>query len=48
MPVCVSGAIQKDDYLQIIAAAGFENVSVQSEKEVVLPDEVLREYLQRR
>ncbi len=42
---CVSGAIQKDEYLQLIDNAGFAKVSVQSEKEVVLPDEVLREYL---
>ncbi len=42
---CVSGAIQKDEYLNIIKEAGFENISVQKEKITVLPDEILKQYL---
>lgn len=42
---CVSGAIQKEHYLQIIKNAGFENITVQKEKVVQVPDEILRDYL---
>lgn len=42
---CVSGAIQKDEYLNTIKSAGFTNVKVQKEKPITLPDEILREYL---
>ncbi len=42
---CVSGAIQKDAYLQIIAEAGFTNVTIQKEKPVLVPDEILKDYL---
>lgn len=42
---CVSGAIQKDEYLSIIKEAGFTNISVQKEKRITLPDEILKEYL---
>lgn len=40
---CVSGAMQQDDYLAVIDAAGFENVEVKAAKEIVLPDEFVRE-----
>lgn len=42
---CVSGALQKEEYLSIVNAAGFSNVAVKSEKEVVVPDEILSNYL---
>ncbi len=42
---CISGAIQKDEYLRIIAETGFVNVVVQKEKPIVLPDAFLAEYL---
>jgi ubiquinone/menaquinone biosynthesis C-methylase UbiE len=42
---CVSGAIQKEDYLHIIEQAGFKNVQVQKDKRITLPDEILKEYL---
>ncbi|MBF9252216.1 arsenite methyltransferase [Pontibacter sp. 172403-2] len=42
---CVSGAIQKAEYLQIIHEAGFENVTMQKEKAIQVPDEILRDYL---
>lgn len=42
---CVSGAIQKNDYLNIIQQAGFTDITLQKEKRIVLPDEILRDYL---
>lgn len=42
---CVSGAIQKDAYLAIIRETGFENIMLQKEKEIVLPEEILVNYL---
>ncbi len=42
---CVSGAIQKDAYLQLVQDAGFTNVQVQKEREITLPDDVLQTYL---
>lgn len=42
---CISGAIQKDEYLSIIKESGFSNMSLQKEKNIVIPDEILAEYL---
>lgn len=42
---CVSGAIPKADYLQLIAQAGFTDISLDKEKEIILPDSVLEQYL---
>ncbi len=42
---CVSGAILKQEYLDIIAHAGFENLLLLKEKQVVIPDEILGQYL---
>ncbi len=42
---CVAGAIQKADYLSIIEKAGFKNISIQKEKRINLPDEILSDYL---
>lgn len=42
---CVAGAIQKDEYLGIINEAGFETVVLQKEKDIVLPDDILANYL---
>ena len=42
---CVAGAIQKDEYLSIIKETGFANITVQKEKRITLPDEILRDYL---
>lgn len=38
---CVSGAVSKDSYLDIINEAGFKNVTVQRENKVNIPDDVL-------
>lgn len=42
---CVSGAIQKEDYLAIIKNAGFDHITIQKEKRITLPDEILKDYL---
>lgn len=42
---CVSGAIQKDDYLAIIENAGFKNIKIQKEKVITLPEDILEKYL---
>ena len=42
---CVSGAIQQTDYMNIIMNTGFEAVSIQKEKPVILPDDILKNYL---
>jgi len=42
---CVSGAIQKEEYLNIILNAGFKKIEIRKEKEVILPDEILKNYL---
>lgn len=42
---CVSGAIQKDAYLEIIEATGFKNIEIKKEKEIHIPDEILTNYL---
>jgi len=42
---CVSGALQKEDYLGIISKSGFGDVEVKKEKTIFLPDELLSRYL---
>jgi len=42
---CVAGAIQKADYLQHIQAAGFEDITLQKEKPITIPDDILAKYL---
>ncbi len=42
---CVAGAIQKDEYLQLIDANGFKNVTLQKEKVITIPDDILSNYL---
>jgi SAM-dependent methyltransferase len=42
---CVSGAIQKEDYLSLVKEAGFHNMTIQKEKPIVLPDDILNKYL---
>ena len=38
---CVSGAMQMDEYLNLIGEAGFRNIKVQAEKKIDLPDSIL-------
>lgn len=42
---CVSGAIQKTDYLELIHHNGFQNVIIQKEKPIIIPDDILKNYL---
>jgi SAM-dependent methyltransferase len=42
---CVSGAIQKQVYMELIDANGFENVTIQKEKAIIIPDDILVNYL---
>lgn len=42
---CVSGAIQKEIYLELINANGFSNITVQKEKAINIPDDILKNYL---
>lgn len=42
---CVAGAIQKDEYLNLIKDFGFENITLQKEKAIIIPDQILADYL---
>ncbi len=42
---CVSGAIHKEVYLELIHANGFKNVTIQKEKTIHIPDDILKNYL---
>lgn len=42
---CVASAIQKEDYLQIIKDAGFKNLILQKEKPIIVPNDILKNYL---
>jgi SAM-dependent methyltransferase len=42
---CVSGAIDKDEYISIVERQGFSRITVQKEKEIVLSDEVLLNHI---
>jgi ubiquinone/menaquinone biosynthesis C-methylase UbiE len=42
---CVAGAIQKEVYLELIKTNGFENITIQKEKQIIIPDDILMNYL---
>jgi arsenite methyltransferase len=42
---CVSGAIQIEEYLKIIADAGLVNINIQKEKPISIPDEILLNFI---
>ena len=42
---CISGAIPRKDYLEIVASAGFSGLAVANERVIDLPDETLRPHL---
>lgn len=42
---CVSGAIQKEDYLGLVKETGFSNITLQKEKAIHIPDDILANYL---
>lgn len=42
---CISGAIQKQVYMELIGSAGFKNIKLQKDKAIIVPDEILANYL---
>jgi ubiquinone/menaquinone biosynthesis C-methylase UbiE len=42
---CVAGAVQKDVYLDLISKNGFENITIQKAKPIIIPDDILANYL---
>ena len=42
---CVASAIDKDVYLDYIAQAGFTNITLQKDKAIIVPDDILKNYL---
>ncbi|MCU0404505.1 MAG: arsenite methyltransferase [Chitinophagaceae bacterium] len=42
---CVAGAIQKNDYLGMIHGNGFQDVTIQKDKAIIIPDDILARYL---
>ena len=42
---CVASAINKNDYLRIIEEAGFKNIALQKQKPIIVPNDILKNYL---
>lgn len=42
---CVSGAMQKTEYLNVIKSAGFKNIQIKTEMKNIFPDDLMREYM---
>jgi arsenite methyltransferase len=42
---CVAGAIQKEDYLGLLKQEGFDSITIQKEKVITIPDDILSKYL---
>ena len=42
---CVAGALQQDEYLEVIKETGFKSIEIKKNKVIDLPDEVLKDYL---
>lgn len=42
---CISGAVQKEEYLRIIQEAGFTNIKIQKERKIDVPNEILSQFL---
>lgn len=42
---CISGAVRKEEYLAIIERAGFRNVTVQKERVIDVPNEILARHM---
>lgn len=42
---CVAGAIQKQVYLELIEINGFKHITIQKEKPIIIPDDILSNYL---
>lgn len=42
---CVAGAIQKNSYLKLIEENGFRRITIQKQKPIIIPDDILSRYL---
>lgn len=42
---CVSGALEREKYMELIAKMGFINITIHKEKEILVPDTILSGYL---
>lgn len=42
---CVASAIDKEEYLGYITKSGFKNMVIQKDKPIVVPDDILKDYL---
>jgi ubiquinone/menaquinone biosynthesis C-methylase UbiE len=42
---CVAGAIQKSEFLRLIKDKGFQNITIQKEKPIIIPVDILDKYL---
>ncbi|HMH20499.1 MAG TPA: arsenite methyltransferase [Puia sp.] len=42
---CVAGAIQKQAYMELIEINGFQHITLQKEKPIIVPDDILASYL---
>ena len=42
---CVSGALQKEDYLHVIKGSGFSGIEIKKERQVSVPDKQLLPYI---
>jgi arsenite methyltransferase len=42
---CIAGAIQKQVYLELIEGTGFTNITIQKDKPIIVPDDILSSYL---
>jgi SAM-dependent methyltransferase len=42
---CVSGALEREKYMELIAKMGFINITIHKEKEIFVPDNILAVYL---
>lgn len=42
---CISGAISRENYLKTISDSGFKNISIQKQKQIIIPADILKAYL---
>lgn len=42
---CISGALQEEEYIQVIKNSGFKNVEIKKAKSIALPNDIMQKYL---
>ena len=42
---CISGAVQKEEYLRIIREVGFSHITIQKDREIDIPNDILEKFL---